>query len=109
MSRLSDDAAVLAEAATLLTTPLNLPAAIAGVAVTDPSAMTQAAVTDSLNGATFTGTALSTSATPLVDELEAAFGVVGLQLNRARTDIAVLRTKLIALIASLEGAGLIAS
>ena len=62
-----------------------LPATVAANA-----AVTQVAVTDSLNGATFTGTALTTSATPTVDELETAFGVVGLQLNAAGTDIAAL-------------------
>ena len=55
---------------------------------------TQAAVTDSLDGATFIGTALTTSSTPTVDELETAFGVVGLQLNAARTDIAAQKVEL---------------
>ena len=141
MSRLSDDVEVLAEAATLLTTPLNIPASIAGASVTDPAAATasnptapaalsQAAVTDSLDGATFTGTALTTASTPTVDELETAFGVVGLQLNNARDDIIALRaevvtyevairalivdvadirTQLSALLTSLEAAGLIAT
>ena len=141
MSRLSDDTEVLAEAATLLTTPLNLPAAIAGASVTDPAAATasnptapaalsQAAVTDSLDGATFTGTALTTASTPTVDELETAFGVVGLQLNNARDDIIALRaevvtyevaisalivdvanirTQLSALLTSLEAAGLMST
>ena len=51
---------------------------------------TQVAVTDSLDGATFTGTALSTSSTPTVDELEAIAGMLGLAVNAAGTDIAAL-------------------
>ena len=72
-------ASVTAAAAATYTAP--------SVTVTAP-AITQAAVTDSLDGATFTGTALTTSTTPTVDELETAFGVIGLQLNAAGTDIA---------------------
>lgn len=60
-------------------------AALTGAA---SAAVTQVAVTDSLDGATFTGTALTTSATPTVDELETNWGVLGLQLNAAGTDIA---------------------
>ena len=59
-----------------------------------PASTTQAVVTDSLNGATFTGTALVTGATPTVDELETAFGVIGLQLNAAGTDIAAQKVEL---------------
>ena len=65
------------------------------VARTAPAALTQAAVTDALNGATFTGTELATSATPLVDELEANDGVIGLALNAARDDIIALRGEVI--------------
>ena len=65
------------------------------VAQTAPAALTQAAVTDALNGATFTGTELATSATPLVDELEANDGVIGLALNAARDDIIALRGEVI--------------
>ena len=64
---------------------------------------TQAAVTDALNGATFTGTALTTGGTPTVDELETAFGVVGLQLNAARTDIAAQKVELDKLITDVTG------
>lgn len=60
-------------------------------------AQTAVAVTDSLNGATFTGTALLTSATPTVDELEAIAGMLGLICNANRTDIANLKTELAAL------------
>ena len=141
MSRLSDDVSVLAEAATLLTTPLNLPAAIAGASVTDPAgatasnpsvpaALTQDAVTDALDGATFSGTTLTTASTPTVDELEACVGSLALALNQARTDniamraeiityevaisalivdVADVRTQLSALLTSLEAAGLIAT
>ncbi len=84
--------------------------------------VTQATVTDALDGATFTGTALTTSTTPTVDELETAFGVIGLQLNAAKTDIAatnvelddlgddvaLIRTALNALIDAIEAHGLIA-
>ncbi len=58
------------------------------------AAVTQVAVTDSLNGATFTGTALLTSATPTVDELEAIAGMLGLALNAAGTDIAAQKVEL---------------
>jgi hypothetical protein len=51
-------------------------------------------VTDALDGATFTGTALTTSATPTVTELEAAVGVIG--------------GKLVAILAALRNHGLIA-
>ena len=51
-------------------------------------------VTDALDGATFTGTALTTSATPTVDELETAVGVIG--------------GKLVAILAALRAHGLIA-
>ena len=61
------------------------------------AAVTQAAVTDSLDGATFTGTALVTSSTPTVDELETAFGVVGKQLNAALADIAAVKTEVAAM------------
>jgi hypothetical protein len=40
-----------------------------------------ASVTDALDGATLTGTALTTSATPTVDELETAVGVLGGKVN----------------------------
>ena len=40
-----------------------------------------AVVTDALDGATLTGTALTTSATPTVTELEAAVGVLGGKIN----------------------------
>ena len=66
-------------------------------ALASAAAVTQIVVTDGLNGATFSGTALATSATPTVDELEANFGVVGLQLNRALVDIGVVKTELAAL------------
>lgn len=69
---------------------------------------TQAAVTDALDGATFTGTALTTGATPTVDELETAFGVVGKQLNAAGTDIAALIVTVNAIITALEAHGLVA-
>ena len=78
-----------------------------GASVTATTA-TQVAVTDSLDGATFTGTALTTSATPTVDELETAFGVIGLQLNAAGTDIAALIVTVDALISRMEAQGLIA-
>ena len=48
----------------------------------DPSA--QAAIADcvdGLDGATLTGSTLTTSATPTVDELEAAVGVLGGKVN----------------------------
>jgi hypothetical protein len=48
--------------------------------------------TDALDGATLTGSALTTSATPTVDELEAAVGVLGGKIN--------------AIISSLQAAGL---
>ena len=60
-------------------------AALTGAA---SGAVTQVAVTDSLDGATFTGTALLTSTTPTVDELEAIAGMLGLAVNAAGTDIA---------------------
>lgn len=66
-------------------------------AVTATVAAGQAVVTDALDGATFTGTALTTSSTPTVDELETAFGVIGLQLNAAGTDIANIKTELAAI------------
>ena len=47
--------------------------------LTQPSAI--ASVTDALDGATLTGTALTTSATPTVDELETAVGVLGGKVN----------------------------
>lgn len=46
---------------------------------TQPSAI--AVVTDALDGASLTGTALTTSATPTVDELEACVGVLGGKVN----------------------------
>lgn len=46
---------------------------------TQPAAI--AVVTDSLDGAALTGTALITSATPTVDELETAVGVLGGKVN----------------------------
>ena len=46
---------------------------------TQPSAI--ASVTDALDGAALTGTALTTSATPTVDELETAVGVLGGKVN----------------------------
>ena len=55
---------------------------------------TQVAVTDSLDGATFTGTALATSGTPTVDELEAIAGMLGLAVNAAGTDIAAQKVEL---------------
>ena len=58
------------------------------------ASVTQVAVTDSLNGATFTGTALLTSATPTVDELEAIAGMLGLAVNAAGTDIAAQKVEL---------------
>ncbi len=86
-----------------------------------PSA-TAVAVTDALDGATFTGTALTTSSTPTVDELEAGLGSLGLIANACRTDIlatnvelddlgddvALIRTALNALIERVEAHGLIA-
>ena len=42
---------------------------------------TIADVTDALDGATLTGSTLTTSATPTVDELEAAVGVLGGKIN----------------------------
>jgi len=66
-------------------------------AVSATSAATQVAVTDALDGATLTGTALTTSATPTVDELEACVGVLGGQLTAARVDIAAIKTELAAL------------
>lgn len=45
-------------------------------------------VTDALDGATLTGSALTTSATPTVDELEANDGVLGGKINAI---LAVLR------------------
>ena len=62
---------------------------------TAPAALTQVAVTDALDGATFTGTALTTSGTPTVDELEAIAGMLGLAVNAAGTDLAALRTEVI--------------
>jgi len=38
-------------------------------------------VTDALDGATLTGSTLTTSATPTVDELEACVGVLGGKVN----------------------------
>ncbi len=58
------------------------------------AAVTQVAVTDALDGATFTGTALTTSATPTVDELEAIAGMLGLAVNAAGTDIAAQKVEL---------------
>ena len=40
-----------------------------------------ASVTDSLDGAALTGEALTTSATPTVDQLEACVGVLGGKVN----------------------------
>jgi hypothetical protein len=40
-----------------------------------------AVVTDALDGATLTGTELTTSGTPTVDELETAVGVLGGKVN----------------------------
>ncbi len=54
-----------------------------------------ASVTDALDGATLTGTALTTSATPTVDELETAVGVLGGKVN--------------AILAALRAAGVIQS
>lgn len=76
-------------------------------AVADPAALTQVVVTDSLDGATFTGTALLTSATPTVTELEAIAGMLGLAVNAARADNVALRAQLVALISALEAADLI--
>lgn len=42
---------------------------------------TIADVTDALDGASLTGSTLTTSATPTVDELEAAVGVLGGKVN----------------------------
>jgi hypothetical protein len=53
-----------------------------------------ASVTDALDGATLTGTALTTSSTPTVDELETAAGVLGGKVN--------------AILAALRAHGLIA-
>jgi hypothetical protein len=50
---------------------------------TQPSAI--AVVTDALDGATLTGTVLTTSATPTVDELETAVGVLGGKVNEIIT------------------------
>ncbi len=58
------------------------------------ASITQVAVTDALDGATFTGTALTTSATPTVDELEAIAGMLGLAVNAAGTDIAAQKVEL---------------
>ncbi len=76
--------------------------------VADTAAITQVAVTDSLDGATFTGTALLTSTTPTVDELEAIAGMLGLAVNAAGTDIAAVRTTLLAVLDVLETHGLMA-
>lgn len=74
------------------------PAAITGAAnaaaTGAAAATTQVAVTDALDGATFTGTALTTSATPTVDELEAIAGSLGLAVNAAGTDIAAQKVEL---------------
>ena len=84
--------------------------------------VTAVAVTDSLDGATFTGTAMATSSTPTVDELEAIAGMCGLLMNANRTDVlatnvelddladdvALIRTALNALIDRMEAHGLIA-
>lgn len=51
--------------------------------------------TDALDGATLTGSALTTSATPTVDELEACVGVLGGKIN--------------AILAVLEAHGLVKS
>ena len=67
------------------------------------AATTQVAVTDSLDGATFTGTALLTSATPTVDELEAIAGMLGLAVNAAGTDIAAQKVELDKLITDVAG------
>lgn len=66
-------------------------------AVSAVVAQTAVAVTDSLNGATFTGTALLTSSTPTVDELEAIAGMLGLITTANRTDIAAIKTELAAI------------
>ena len=68
-------------------------AVVAATAVAT-GAITQVAVTDSLNGATFTGTALLTSATPTVDELEAIAGMLGLAVNAAGTDAAAHKVQI---------------
>lgn len=72
-------------AAAALTGAAN--AAVTGAA---NAAVTQVAVTDALDGATFTGTALTTSATPTVDELQACVGSLGLAVNAAGTDLALV-------------------
>lgn len=54
---------------------------------------TIASVTDALDGATLTGSTLTTSATPTVDELEANDGVLGGKIN--------------AILAALRAAGVI--
>lgn len=53
-----------------------------------PNPTTLAPVTDALDGATLTGTALTTSATPTVEELEACVGVLGGKINEI---IAILK------------------
>ena len=100
-----------------------------GASVTAAAAATYAAptqgasaVTDGLDGATFSGTALNTSTVPTVDELEACIGSLGLIVNANRTDmiaanvelddladdVALIRTALNDLIDRLEAHGLIA-
>ncbi len=87
-------------------TPVVQPAsgdqAVASATAT-AAGVTQVAVTDSLNGATFTGTALLTSATPTVDELEAIAGMLGLAVNAAGTDIAAQKVELDQLITDVAG------
>ena len=72
--------------------PANAVSATAVAVAT--AALTQVLVTDSLNGATFTGTALLTSATPTVDELEAIAGMLGLAVNASRADAAAQKVQL---------------
>lgn len=87
-------------------TPVVQPASGNQAAVSATAAaasITQVAVTDSLDGATFTGTALLTSSTPTVDELEAIAGMLGLAVNAAGTDIAAQKVQLDKLITDVAG------
>lgn len=59
------------------------------------AAATVAPVTDELDGASLTGSTLTTSATPTVEELEACVGVLGGKINE--------------IIAALKAAGLMKS
>ena len=116
MSRLSDDVSVLAEAATLLTTPLNIPASIAGASVTDPAAATAsdpsaATASNPTTPAAFTVplvaqavTVVSESATDL-DDVAAALKVLHTEtityeasISANIVDIAGNRTEVLALI-----------